>query len=333
MKKFYYLIMLCLMTGAAAAQDVTICKDANYTIPSITDASAGVDNYRWFENNKLIPGAEDNAYTIAAGSRAPGTYTYVRQAHSQECDLWQSSNVYTVRMVETCQKPGETATMQDFAPISYTTNSTWVLTDDRNAQTYTVRYLADGRFWMANDLKYPAACNKTTFSGATATGALGSNVEGFYGDCRNSPHSSEGYFYDWMFVMQDERAYKGSSWDPGCTGNPGGKAACRGICPEGWHVPTSGNANSEVVILFNTLCGTQRTDISCLTNNTTFNLSQYGWVRGDNSIYYDGAYTVIHPSNPCSDQLNYTWGGRPGLVSYNFQNEKSHGTVVRCVRN
>ncbi len=103
--KVLILITVLLVSCVAYAQtaDVTICNNASYTIPSISGASAGVDNYRWFENNKIIPGATGPAYTtytIDANGKPPGTYTYVRQAHAADCDLWQSSNVFTVEVLD-----------------------------------------------------------------------------------------------------------------------------------------------------------------------------------------------------------------------------------------
>ncbi len=255
MKKLFVFLLVCSLTVAnlsAQAVDKEVCP--GFTINSTAAATAGSE-YRWLENGSVISGATSANYTIPS-NKTPGVYTYIRQSKSGSCSDWQGSNAYTVSVGH---KPGDKATMQNFFPCNYTTNSTWVLTDaraDAGGQTYTVRYLADGRFWMVDDLKYPTACGtRTSISGFTSSQstALGANVAGFFGNCTNATNTStpagRGYLYDWMFVMQNPEARYGGSWDPGCTNNPGTKAACRGICPEGWHVPTGNGSTGEFTLL------------------------------------------------------------------------------------
>ncbi len=238
MKKLFVFLLVWLLAMAnlqAQAVDKEICSGTAFTINSTAAATAG-STYRWLENGNEIKGVTTANYTIPT-TKTTGVYTYVRQSKSGSCSDWQGSNAYTVSVGH---KPGSSdATMQNFVPCGYTTNSTWVLTDaraDAGSQTYTVRYLADGRFWMVDDLKYPTACNKTSFSGATATGSAGKNgISGFIGDCHNITNSStpaaRGYLYDWMGAMQDTRLYLGSTTNPNCGTN------CQGICPAGWHLP------------------------------------------------------------------------------------------------
>ncbi len=245
-------------------------------------------------------------------------YTYVRQSKSGSCSDWQGSNAYTVSVGH---KPGDKATMQNFFPCNYTTNSTWVLTDaraDAGSQTYTVRYLADGRFWMVNDLKYPTACNKTTFSGATATGSAGKNgISGFIGDCRNNTQSGAGYLYDWMGAMQDARLYYPSSTNPNCGTN------CQGICPAGWHLP----ARSEFAALRTAISTSGLNDASqfnAVYGGDSYNsgsLSSQGsyafyWSSTYNNVYY--AYDLNVHSSGSNDGGNFN---------------KHNGLTVRCLRN
>ncbi len=228
-----------------------------------------------------------------------------------------------------CHKPGANATMQDFNPCSYTINSTWVLTDarpDAGSQTYTVRYLADGRFWMVNDLKYPTACNKTSFSGAESTGSVGKNgvswlsISWFVGDCHNKTNTStpaaRGYLYDWMAAMQDTRLYYPSLTEPNCG------TSCQGICPAGWHLP----AQSEFAAL--------RTAISTSGLNSA---SQFNAVYGGASFNYGTLYNQGSRAYYWSSTYYNDYNAYP-LVVYSSSSHtdyytKRYGLTVRCLRN
>ncbi len=324
MKKLFVFLLVCLLAMAnlsAQAVDKDICSGTAFTINSTAAATTG-STYRWLENGSVISGATAANYTIPS-TKTIGVYTYVRQSKSGSCSDWQGSNAYTVSVGR--DKPGSNATMQDFVPCSYTTNSTWVLTDSRpdaGSQTYTVRYLADGRFWMVNDMKYPTACNKTTFSGASSAGSAGKNgIPGFIGDCMNKTNGStpaaRGYLYDWMAAMQDTRLYYGSSTDPNCGTN------CQGICPAGWHLP----ARSEFAAL-NFAIGT-----SGLSNASQFNAVYGGASSNNGTLLYQGSYATywssIYYDTYYADALSVASNN-----SYDFDNfSKNGGASARCLRN
>ena len=240
-----------------------------------------------------------------------------------------------------CDRPGATATMQDFNPCTdVPVNSTWVLTDarpDAGSHTYTVRYLADGHFWMVDDLKYPTACNKTQFSGASSQGSLGANIPGFYGDCHNINDSStpaaRGYLYDWMFVMQHAEAYFGSSWDPGCTNNPGTKAACQGICPEGWHVPTGNSSTGEFTLLNNAVNGGSTCSDAGLKNIKTFNAVYGGYSNTSGTLYYQGSHAYYWSSTCHATNYAYHLYFYGTYVYPSSNDKKNDGYSLRCVRN
>ncbi len=337
--------LLAVFTVSAQMPDMIVCERGSYTVPSISEASNGrVDGYRWFENGILVSSSTlvtNTNLTIPAG-KAVGTYQYVRQAHAADCDLWQSSNVFTVKVVDVGHNPGTTATMQEFCPTNYTTNSTWVLTDaraDAGGQTYTVRYLADGRFWMVNDLKYPTACGTRTsgFSGATSQGTLGAKVPGFYGDCTNAKNGStpanRGYLYDWMFTMQNAGAYYGCSWDPGCTDNPGSNAACQGICPEGWHLPTGNSTTGEFTLLNKAVNGGSTNSPAGLLNTSTFS-AVYGGYANSGSLSVQGSTGYYWSSSfYTTNYAHYIGFNSTHVTQSNGNNSKYLGLLVRCIRN
>ena len=95
------MVLLTAFTASVQAQvDVTICNNAPYTIANAASPSNGeVDKYRWFKDNEwIVEGPGYTSYTIPSGTTA-GTYKYVRQAHAQACDMWVSSNVFTVQVI------------------------------------------------------------------------------------------------------------------------------------------------------------------------------------------------------------------------------------------
>ena len=328
------IVLLTAFTTLVRAQDVVISSSQSYTIANAASPSNGtVDKYRWFKDNVLIDGAKSATYTIPAGT-ALGTYKYVRQAHAKDCDMWVSSNVFTVQVI-TCHAPGTMATMQNFFPCSNpATNSTWNLTDTRNNVTYKVRLLADGRYWMVDDLKYPTACNKTTFSGSTATGSAGKNgISGFIGDCHNikngSTPAARGYLYDWMGAMQDTLLYYGSTSNPNCG------TSCQGICPEGWHVPTGNPSTGEFTLLNKAVNNGSSTSDAGLINTSTFSAVYGGYSHNTGSLYAQGSGATYWSSSYINTYDAYHLYFYSTSVSPSFKSNggKSNGYSLRCIRN
>jgi uncharacterized protein (TIGR02145 family) len=143
-----------------------------------------------------------------------------------------------------CHAPGAIGvTFAAFNPCSHTVGSTYTLTDSRDQKTYKVKYMPDNRWWMVQDLKFGDRCNKTTFTGSTSDQLGNINSSGtYYGDCRNSPAAGAGYYYDWPAAMNKAGVYATNSTIQ-CSGTASGTsgtnpAACQGICPSGWHLPT-----------------------------------------------------------------------------------------------
>jgi uncharacterized protein (TIGR02145 family) len=85
------------------------------------------------------------------------------------------------------------------------------LTDSRDGKAYKITVIGS-QTWFAQDLNY---------------NALGSK-------CYNNSDSNcdtYGRLYDWSTAMGLNASYNNSSWD-------GNDAMHRGICPEGWHIPS-----------------------------------------------------------------------------------------------
>ncbi len=279
--------------------------------------ASGGSSYKWYRNGTAM-----GVTTATLSVTQSGTYSV---ANVSPCGETRSSNKEVI-ITACCHAPGVTATMQNFNPCSNAaTNSTWNLTDSRadaGGQTYKVRLLADGRYWMVDDLKYPTACNKTTFSGAQATGSAGKNgISGFIGDCHNIKDSytpaARGYLYDWMGAMQDTRLYYPSSTNPNCGTN------CQGICPAGWHLP----ARSEFVALNNALSYTG------LNNASQFNAVYGGYSSSYGSLYNQGSYAFYWSSTYYIDYYAYLLNVNSSTSLDNGNSDKHYGFSVRCLRN
>ncbi len=306
---------------------VRINTSATYSVVPIVNAAG----YVWTvpAGASITSGNNTNSITVKFGTTSGNVTVYGTNAHG--CGNGASKSL----AVNVGHAPGSTASMQNFNPMDGTTGSTWTLTDTRNNQSYKVRLMEDGRYWMVEDLKYPTACNKTSFSGAQSKGSIGSRVSGFYGDCNNirngSTPAARGYLYDWMFAMQDPQAFYGSGWNPGCVNNPSANAACKGICPVGWHVPTGNPSTGEFTLLNNAANGGR-------TNTDAGLRSNWGWVYSGYStdtgtLNSQGSYAYYWSSS-----INNTYyvhilyfhsaGVHPATTHF-----KNYGATVRCVRN
>jgi uncharacterized protein (TIGR02145 family) len=251
---------------SAFAQSADICAGTPYTIASTVDAS-GASTYQWLENGQIIAGATTADYTVP-GTKGVGLYTYIRQAKSADCSEWQSSNEFTVTVFNCA-----------FAPPSTVTGTTAIFADPRDGKKYKTVVMPDGRTWFAQNLNYTKDLTYNTYgyeangkqftsieNGIPAIGSYwcpavsGSIVSGSEAECR-----TYGALYTWETVMMVDGKYAdetktSTAWDESwvspyyyagapnsspnadknnARGETNVKGGGRGICPLGWHVPTT----------------------------------------------------------------------------------------------
>jgi uncharacterized protein (TIGR02145 family) len=202
------------------------------------------------------------------------TYYVQARVESTGCVSARVPVSATVNMEGCCTAPGATVDFTAFVPCPNAgAGSTWTLRDTRaggNNNAYIVKMMADGHIWMVQDLKFgscgaasityysddsnTATTHKpTVFSNATIT---------YVGHCTseavtNTP-ANRGYLYTWAGAMNNTNAWHGNSdasfecrgTTKGSTAGSKAPALCRGICPEGWHIPT-GNTDGEWYTLYN----------------------------------------------------------------------------------
>lgn len=115
------------------------------------------------------------------------------------------------------------------------------ITDSRDGETYTVIKIGD-QCWMAESLRYNAP-NSKVYS--------------------NIPDSQYGRLYDWNTVMG------------GATSSSSNPSGIKGICPEGWHLPS----DAEWTVLENSIGGN---GIGLAMKSTT------GWSNNGNGTNSSG---------------------------------------------
>ena len=233
----YALVIDPVITAQSASRTVCRGKVAQFAVQSSTASS-----YQWRLNDANISGATASSYTSAAIT-ANGTYSAVL---ANRCG--------SVTMNDILIAVNATATnFTAFNPTgSEPVGTTWCLADTResnNPQTYTVRMMPDNRVWMVQDLKFGNKCTKTNFTpSSTVTGNQTSSkltsISGYsYGDCVSSTYTTaipnQGFFYDLAAAVQKANVLFLQSNSFNCTGSENPSYTCQGICPVGWHVPSS----------------------------------------------------------------------------------------------
>jgi uncharacterized protein (TIGR02145 family) len=249
-----------------------------------------------------------------------------------------------------CHAPGSTVTFEKFNPcVTAVTGDVWYLIDTReaaynNTQTYKVKKLSDGHIWMVQDLKFGDKCKRTTFTGTTSnvTDRVSSLTDKtYYGDCTNARQSNtssqRGFMYDWAAAINLNDAYA-KHQDPsyGCSGTNSGNiarypAACQGICPNGWHVPTGAEGGEYAA-----LCAAYNTSISACGDNVIFSAQIFEGVKsaqitvGATAFYDEFEY---YTSSSGKYLWRITYNGGTLYLSAGFGQEAERARPARCVMN
>jgi uncharacterized protein (TIGR02145 family) len=310
-----------------------VCTSSSFTIPSAQDAGEGA-TYKWTVNGADVEGATGNSYTNTAGLAAAGTYVYVRLAHTDDCG-WQASNGY---IVWCCDAPGSTVDFTVFSPCVASVGATWTLKDTResgNIHSYKVKLMADGHYWMVQDLKFGNQCG-TAFSGSSGSDKSGttnvSSIGTYYGDCINNTYTGAGNLYDWAATIQKPGAYYGTSTDVGCSSTTSG-TSCQGICPAGWHIPTGGS-DGEYQVLHTAMTKADCSGVACWNSTSAWEGVLGGYCNSGGSLSYQDSRAYYWSSTYYSPHdayalYFYSTTVYPG-TNYNT---KYNGFSVRCVRN
>jgi uncharacterized protein (TIGR02145 family) len=207
--------------------------------------------------------------------------------------------------------------------------------------------MADGRYWMVQDMKFGNKCDKKIFKGSNGsdqTGLVTSLTDKtYYGNCTASANSAtpsnRGYLYDWAAAINKDSAYYGSSSDSGCSGTVTGTSgiapsACQGICPVGWHIPTGASGGEFYDLHYNYGRGYSTSDDNCWNASSDWEGVLGGYCDNSGTLGEQGEYGKYWSSTYGSDYSAYYLTFHSGLTypgtdDYN----KYYGRSVRCVRN
>jgi uncharacterized protein (TIGR02145 family) len=194
-------------------------------------------------------------------------------------------------------------------------------TDSRDGQKY--RYVTIGsQIWMADNLNYAvdgSRCHHST---------------------RIDPGNCEKYgrFYDWAMAMNIDEQYNNGSYTADKTH--------RGICPDGWHLPSSYELKSlkdyfprDEFGELKAKCGWPKRNSGKSGNGTDdygFSAQPTGYFNYDfgsfGSFNYSGWWTSNESSSYKGDALEYYMDNHTNWLSSNGISHKNDFLSVRCIK-
>jgi uncharacterized protein (TIGR02145 family) len=316
-------------------ENKTICYGTAQLSVVISPAAV----YQWYEGNNSTPVLASNG-TISTYTATPATYTVTASVGA--CSVTSNEAVVSTMTATAGTAPGSTVTFAAFNPCADAAVGTvWYLTDNRstggNNQTYKVKMMPDGHVWMVQNMKFGACSTTGTWRNDNSADSVITTptvASGYVGHCRSNHNgaSDNGFLYNWAAAINNSDAYYSSTITVGCSGTGAAANACRGICPENWHIPTSGS-KGELNVLFSFLVNAglcvgsscwyaasspweNKFPGLCNSNGSTVTERTDLW----SSTYFDlnTAYAMIVIVDNANTLMTYS---------------KNQGRTVRCVRN
>ncbi|MBQ6438301.1 hypothetical protein IJJ12_02870, partial [bacterium] len=186
--------------------------------------------------------------------------------------------------------------------------------DVRNNVSYTVRKFADGRCWMANNLKF-GNCGNGVWTGDPDGYSKDSIGSGLYGACLYDD-SYDGYYYNWQAAVQDANAYYDQDYQP--------TEPRQGICPSGWYLPT--------ISSFASLYSSVGNVLSFFQPGGNFATIYAGGREPSNPPYDHGKRAYFWSSTNGGSTTAYFWLATSDTnVAQPYNGAKYYGRNIRCV--
>lgn len=244
--------------------------------------------------------------------------------------------------------------MQNWKPVgSFDLGTSYLLLDDRDEtyggkKIYRVKLMADGNWWMIQDLAYSQKSPVSLDQFATASGqgnyVPGLIGDGFWGACAFTDEESGGYFYSIAAAIGSRDGLPAIPTDTK-------DYSVQGLCPEGWHL--SGNLKN-VDGIWNKEWMTLGEHIGDLVAD---NVGKYNYFNSTHFNCYLKKYIHVNPAN---GNVNYEYdafayaggvanlfgvmgsvGAKFGLTTqivkdpYNepYVVSQQDGLLIRCLRN
>jgi uncharacterized protein (TIGR02145 family) len=329
----------------------SICNGTTQLDVRVRPAAA----YQWYKDGEAITSA--NGHTSPASALVEGnTYTYTTTTYTATplaegatytvtatigaCSATSNPAVISLMSGTASTTPGSTVTFAAFNPcMDATVGTTWYLEDTRaygNNQIYKVRMMPDNRIWMVQDLKF-GNCTESSWKpepqsegGTTITPTV---APGYVGHCRTSTATGAGFLYSWAGAMNFADVYFQMGRIPlVCTDANIGDPACRGICPEGWHIMTGQHSGDATTLYIAMQTYKSCSCISCLTEEPWEGV-RGGVIAGgagitNGSMYMWTSTITADNGRAARIQMNNT-ECIPGVGSIGVH----YGMTTRCVRN
>ncbi|MDR0694888.1 MAG: hypothetical protein LBF81_06285 [Prevotellaceae bacterium] len=286
-------------------------------ITSNTAASSGGGfTYRWVRSGtSSATYADNNAGHSFASSEVntAGTWTYYREVRDNTCatTTWSRSAGSYVLTVITCPYTGSDLYLTSSYLCQQRTSGAknWqaYIRDSRDSEIYRIVLMPDGKWWLAQNVKYAGTGETITVGGCTKE------------LCGR-----------WYTYVQSKAAHGGTSGDG---------ENIQGVCPNGWVLPALNNWQTmfQSISTSNTIiCQSLRQlSSSCTPINDT-----YGWAAGKNHHYKrpDGQlfggeiWWANEATTPCASQIDQqNWVGSACNVVQHFTFDGSHQAAVQAV--
>ncbi|MCQ2089567.1 MAG: fibrobacter succinogenes major paralogous domain-containing protein [Fibrobacter sp.] len=272
-KNFLTSVAFALALGLVACDDST---SANGSSGDENPAEESSSSVILSSSSSVIPGTDPGSSSSVASSSSSSSSSSVIQSSSSE---------------ETSVKDGS----------KYDASAN-TLTDLRDGQVYKTVTIGT-QIWMAENLNYAYKGVKYSYSSYTSD-----STSWCYGN-KASNCEKYGRLYTWSAVMDSAAQFSvnaGTRCGYGKTCTP--NSPHRGICPEGWHVPT----NEEYSTLY-TYIGGSSTAGSLLKSTSGWN--DYNGMSGNGSDKY--GFSVL-PAGYRYNGGNYNGGNFYGEGSYAY---------------
>lgn len=176
--------------------------------------------------------------------------------------------------------------------------------DPNNDKVYRVKLMADGNWWMIQDLAYGKAVNEGLFSANAEkkepTDLIGS---GLYGVCMLSAEPTGGYLYNTYAAIQLPQG----TADDHINQVALDMEFIQGLCPDGWHLP--GNMNKSLNKEWVNLQTVLNADVTIPDE-----WMKYGY---DNALHFN-AYNLIETESDSGefvDAIAFHGGYGSGMVN------------------
>lgn len=215
--------------------------------------------------------------------------------------------------------------------------STCLLQDERDKKVYRVKLMADGNWWMVQDLAYGNVSSSADFAVNCTDQNVTNLIEtGLYGVAVSSEVPLGGHFYNAYAALQ----FKGEASDEGVRDLQ--TVYLPSLCPEGWHLP--GNANNSYNEEWQTFIDKTKIDLYSDTDLTRFGYNDMTAFNAYNielefshTINFHGGYRAGKSDRFSSvDFLTLgiavgAYGGVFTLISE--RNSNNVKIPIRCLRN